>query len=279
MSQDLMLIKKESINIEPLIHGGKSTTVFRSGTPALPLIVSLMKALKLILPNIDENYKYVSNLNKKICNKLNNYERVHINSTRNSVPNTINFSLKGIKPETFLHALEEYEVYISTKSACSGSNSMSNSVYALTKDKELSNGSLRISLSYMTTEEEIANGMVEISVPQACSVKEESLSKLQSYGIIEKYEYSYYKIYLYLRNFEENEFIDIQVEYKADYPANVTGGSVRVYDYYNPDSEEKNVAEVIIAKHRGGSTGTVKLSWLPSYTKFGNLDRYHTDEM
>ena len=50
-------------------------------------------------------------------------------------------------------------------------------------------------------------------------------------------------------------------------------------DYYNPDSEEKNVAEVIIAKHRGGSTGTVKLSWLPSYTKFGNLDRYHTDEM
>ncbi len=50
-------------------------------------------------------------------------------------------------------------------------------------------------------------------------------------------------------------------------------------DYYNPDSEEKNVAEVIIAKHRGGSTGTVKLSWLPNYTKFGNLDRYHGEEM
>lgn len=49
-------------------------------------------------------------------------------------------------------------------------------------------------------------------------------------------------------------------------------------DYYNPDSEEKNVAEVIIAKHRGGSTGTVKLSWLPSYTKFGNLDRIHGEE-
>ncbi len=50
-------------------------------------------------------------------------------------------------------------------------------------------------------------------------------------------------------------------------------------DYYNPDSEEKNVAEVIIAKHRGGSTGTVKLSWLPNYTKFGNLDRIHGEEM
>ena len=44
-------------------------------------------------------------------------------------------------------------------------------------------------------------------------------------------------------------------------------------DYYNEDSEEKNVAEVIMAKHRGGSTGTVKLAWMPSYTKFANLER------
>ena len=44
-------------------------------------------------------------------------------------------------------------------------------------------------------------------------------------------------------------------------------------DYYNEDSEKKNVAEVILAKHRGGSTGTVDLAWLPSYTKFANLER------
>ena len=39
-------------------------------------------------------------------------------------------------------------------------------------------------------------------------------------------------------------------------------------DYYNPDTPEKNIAEIIFAKHRGGSTGTVKLSWLGNYTKF-----------
>ena len=39
-------------------------------------------------------------------------------------------------------------------------------------------------------------------------------------------------------------------------------------DYYNSDTPEKNVAEIIFAKHRGGSTGTVKLSWLGNYTKF-----------
>lgn len=44
-------------------------------------------------------------------------------------------------------------------------------------------------------------------------------------------------------------------------------------DYYNPDTEKRNIAEVIIAKHRGGSTGTVELLWLGNYTKFANLDK------
>lgn len=45
-------------------------------------------------------------------------------------------------------------------------------------------------------------------------------------------------------------------------------------DYYNEDSEKKNIAEVILAKHRAGSTGTVELAWLGNYTKFANLDKY-----
>lgn len=45
-------------------------------------------------------------------------------------------------------------------------------------------------------------------------------------------------------------------------------------DYYNPDSEKKNVAEVIIAKHRSGSTGTIELLWLSNYTKFANIEKF-----
>ncbi len=48
-------------------------------------------------------------------------------------------------------------------------------------------------------------------------------------------------------------------------------------EYYNPDTEDKNLAEVIIAKHRGGSLGTIKLLWMGTYTKFANLERGFDD--
>ena len=45
-------------------------------------------------------------------------------------------------------------------------------------------------------------------------------------------------------------------------------------DYYNENSEKKNIAEVIIGKNRSGSTGSTELAWLGSYTKFANLEHY-----
>ncbi len=44
-------------------------------------------------------------------------------------------------------------------------------------------------------------------------------------------------------------------------------------DYYHKDTEEKNIAEIIVAKQRNGPIGTVKLVWLPNYTKFANMKK------
>jgi replicative DNA helicase len=46
-------------------------------------------------------------------------------------------------------------------------------------------------------------------------------------------------------------------------------------EYYNPDSDDKGIAEVIVGKHRNGPTGKVQLAWLEQYTKFASLARRH----
>ena len=150
-----VLIKKKDILIEPLIHGGKSTTKYRSGTPALPLIAALSKALRLIDEELDNNYSKVEKLNKKIVEKIKTYENVTINSNEYSIPHILNISLLNIKPETFQHALENYDIFISTQSACSANNPISKSVYEVTKNEEQAKHSIRVSLSGITTEEEI----------------------------------------------------------------------------------------------------------------------------
>ena len=113
------LIKKENIVIEPLIHGGKSTTIYRSGTPAISLIASISKALRLICEKREENYSYVLKLNTYLKEQLSNNKYIHINSNNYSSPYILNISVDNIKPETMLHALEKEEIYISTQTACS----------------------------------------------------------------------------------------------------------------------------------------------------------------
>jgi len=148
------LVKKESLVICPQINGGKSTSHYRSGTPTVALDASLAKALRLVYENIDNDLKYVQELNKYLQKNLIKYENVHINSNSYSIPHILNLSVIGVKPETMLHALEEFEIYISTQSACA-TGASSKAVMALTNDLDRANSSIRISLSKMTTKDEI----------------------------------------------------------------------------------------------------------------------------
>ncbi len=148
-----VLVKKENIAIEPLIHGGKSTTPDRSGTPATALIVSTAKALRLAYQDLDKKQQKVKEQNNYLREQLekNNFT---INSPKDAIPNILNISIDQIKPETMLHALEEKEIYISTKTACS-TNDTSDAVLALTDNIDLARHSIRISISYLTTKEEL----------------------------------------------------------------------------------------------------------------------------
>lgn len=149
------LIKKDDVLITPQIDGGKSTTKFRSGTPSVPLIVSISKALRLIDEKLDEYYDHVLELNNYIKDRLEKYDNVKINSNQYSIPHILNISVLNVKPESMQHALEEYDIYISTQSACSSNNPVSKAVLEVTNNEQQASHSIRISLSGLTTKEEI----------------------------------------------------------------------------------------------------------------------------
>ena len=148
-----ILYKSNKVEIEPLIWGLTENAKFRGGTPPLPLIVSLSKAMRIMNENLENNIKKVTKLNELLISGLNN-DRIHINSNNLCIPHIVNLSLKSIRSETFVRALEKYEVYISTNSACSSLES-STVLKAVTDDKTINTTSIRISLSHFTTKLEI----------------------------------------------------------------------------------------------------------------------------
>ena len=139
----------------PLIHGGKSTSIYRSGTPVTANVVALDKALEIALNNLNDRYLYVSNLKKHLLEELSIFSNVVINSPKNSIPNTINFSLKNIDAKKIVKGLSENGICVSTTSACSLGNTPSKSVYAITDDLDLAKNSIRVSISHLTTREEL----------------------------------------------------------------------------------------------------------------------------
>lgn len=150
-----ILLIKDNILLEPIIHGGISTTKFRSGTPVLAMAVAADKALELMLDKLEEHYKYVIDLNARLRDELKKYPNVRINSTEESIPYILNISFKGINSGVFQETLEKHDIYVSTKSACCAPNTASRPVYAITKDRKLAMSTLRISLSHRTTKGEI----------------------------------------------------------------------------------------------------------------------------
>lgn len=149
-----MLYKNSTVKIKPIIYGSGQSNDLKPGTPPLPLIVGFAKALRLALEGVEKKEKYVNLLNERICNKLSKYPDILINKTKYSIPHILNISLMNIKPETFIHAMDNEKIYLSTNTACS-SGETSNAVMALYNDIKRASHTIRISLSSITTSDEI----------------------------------------------------------------------------------------------------------------------------
>jgi cysteine desulfurase len=150
-----LLYKRKDLVIEPQIHGGASTTLYRSGTPALALAVSMETALEQALTQQPQRAAYVQDLNRQLRQALGKYPKVRINSPAGAVPHILNLSVAGVKGGTFQQALAQQGVCVSVKSACSVDGTPSKAVFAVSRDRKNALSSWRISLSHLTTQGEV----------------------------------------------------------------------------------------------------------------------------
>ena len=150
-----VLVKRRGLALEPLIHGGESTTIYRSGTPTVALACSLALALDKAMTELPERVERVRSLNARLRTELANYPKVRINSPEAAVPQILNLSVKDVKGTVFQRELDAHGVCVSVKSACSSDGLPSRAVFAVSRDRRNALSSWRISLSHRTTDEEI----------------------------------------------------------------------------------------------------------------------------
>ena len=153
------LYKSSMIKLTPLLYGSTKENI-NPGTPPLPLIAALSKAVRLANENLEKKERFVTLLNEKIVNTLSKYPNILFNKTKYSIPHILNISVMDVMPEVMVHALANHEIYVSSNTACS-SGEISNAVLAVYNDLNRAKHTIRISLSHVTTTEEI-NKFLEV---------------------------------------------------------------------------------------------------------------------
>ena len=150
-----VLVKRQGLALEPLIHGGSSTTPYRSGTPTVGLACSLALALDQAVTQLPQRAEHTRQLNRWLREALARYPEVRINSPQNAVPQILNLSVRNVKGTVFQRELAAQGVCVSVKSACASDGLPSQAVLAVSGDPRNALSSWRISLSHLTTRQEL----------------------------------------------------------------------------------------------------------------------------
>ncbi len=135
--------------ITALIQGGGQEKNLRSGTENLPAITALAEAILE-----DKEKEKIKELKLYLMKELESFDNIKINTSSKSVDNIINFSIGEVRGETMLHFLAAKGIYVSTGSACTGTNG-SHVLSAMGFDKKRILSSLRVSFSKYNNKEDI----------------------------------------------------------------------------------------------------------------------------
>ncbi|KMT20880.1 cysteine desulfurase family protein [Clostridium cylindrosporum] len=150
---------KKGLVIKPLISGGGQEIDQRSGTENVPGISGFGVAALLTYDKFDEKFAKVRDLKERFINSLSDIDDIIINSPidENHVNNILNVSFGGIRGEVLLHSLEDYNIFVSTGSACSAKKASDRNYVlpALGISDFYIKGTIRFSFSYINTIDEI----------------------------------------------------------------------------------------------------------------------------
>ena len=149
---------RKAFKIAPYLVGGGQEFGLRSGTVAVPQAVALAKAARLAVESMDANYKQYVLWQKELRAFLQGFgNHVHLLSTEDGAPYIISFSVRGLKGEILINALQKEGIIVSTSSACSSRQTKtSHVVEALQVDQAFKQGVLRVSFGMQTTKTDIA---------------------------------------------------------------------------------------------------------------------------
>lgn len=158
-----LLFKRRNITLFPMFSGGGQESELRSGTENVSGIVAMAKALRIYLEKSHTQSVRLKGMKESLVEEISGINEAIINTPVDSAPHIINFSVPRIKPEVLIHALEEKNIYVSTRSACSSRKAEpSHVITALGVSMERAQTAIRISLSFETTETEIDTFLEEL---------------------------------------------------------------------------------------------------------------------
>lgn len=143
---------------QPYALGGGQEYGLRSGTVAVPQAVALSKAARIAVESrVDQEKKY-RKWHDEICLQLREYgEAVHILSTPQGAAHILSFSIRDLKGEVIINAMQKRQVIVSTSSACSSKQTKtSHVVEALKLDEHFKKGVIRLSFGAYLSDEDIA---------------------------------------------------------------------------------------------------------------------------
>ena len=151
-----VLVKKANIKLTPLFYGGGQESNYRSGTSNWQTSVSMAKALRLCLLDLDSSINYVSKLWNKLYEGFKDIDLIHINSFKGNSPYIFNFSIATLTSEVLVHSLEEKGFCVSTVSACGSKISKGSYVIrSMYNNDKYASSSVRVSLSKLVKENDI----------------------------------------------------------------------------------------------------------------------------